>query len=112
MNTNWTIDHWINFGLFVATGIVAGMAGAETWNQLPNLITPKSTSTFLLGVLTFLRTMYTNKPRDPMVGERRSDPNPTIPVVETTKLSGGKVVPAVVESPGRPVEDQKPKTEG
>lgn len=109
MNSNWTLEHWMNLGLFVATLAFTGLGTVETWDQVPLRIGPPAVATFALSVLTFVRTMYTQKPRDPNVGERRSDPNPTIPVVENHTRAGKTITPAVVENPGRPLEDQPPK---
>ncbi len=110
MKSNWTADHWTNLALFVATLTLTGLGTVKTWDAIWASITPQSVSTFGLAITVFAKTMYTQKPRDPNVGERRSDPNPTVPVVEKKTLGGGTVVvPAVVENPGRPTEDQPEK---
>jgi len=105
---NWTVEHWTNFGLFVGTILLTGLGQVDKWGDIMNAMTPASVGGFGLACLTFLKTMYTNRPRDPQVGERRTDPLNTVPVVERKTFTGTTVVPAVVENPGRPVDDQKP----
>lgn len=106
---NWQLEHWTNLGMFVAVLLFTGLGTVTSWDAIPTYITPGSVSTFALAVLTFIKTMYTAKPRDPNIGERRSDPNRTVPVVGVTTTSGKTViVPAAVENPGRPIDDQKP----
>lgn len=109
MKSHWNSDHWTNLGLFMAVLLLTGLGTVETWEAIPAKITPAAVSTFGLAVATFLKTMYTPKPRDPNVGERRSDPLPTVPVTEKRSLGGGTtVVPAVVETPGRPLDPDAP----
>lgn len=68
----WTKDHWINLLLFVASLLFTGLGQITSWEEIPRSITPVSVSGFAMAVLTFLRTMYTQKPRQPF-GERRGD---------------------------------------
>lgn len=106
---NWTLEHWTNLGMFVAVLLFTGLGTVTSWQDIPKYITPGAVSTFALAVLTFIKTMYTNKPRDPNVGERRSDPLNTVPVTEKRTIGGGtQVVPAVVETPGRPIDPNAP----
>lgn len=107
---NWQLEHWTNLGLFMAVLLFTGLGTVETWEAIPRYITPAAVSTFALAVLTFVKTMYTQKPRDPNVGERRTDPNATVSVVEKRSLGGGTtIVPVAVPNPGRPVDPDAPK---
>lgn len=111
MRSNWNSDHWTNLGLFLSVLLLTGLGTVTTWDQIPARITPAAVSSFGLAVATFLKTMYTNKPRDPQFGTRSTDPNATVPVVEKRSLGGGTtLVPAVVETPGRPVDPNPPQT--
>ncbi len=110
MKSNWNSEHWTNLALFVASLALTGLGTVESWESIWKSITPQSVSAFGLSITVFLKVMYTQKPRDPYVGERRSDPLPTVPVVQKRTFGGGAtIVPAVVENPGRPVDDQDPK---
>ncbi len=104
MNTNWTLDHWINLGLFVASTLLVGLSSLASWHDVWAALTPGNVGGFGLGLVAFFRTMYTNKPRDPNVGERRSDPNPTAPVVQ---VGPNTVVPVPPVTAGRPVDPTK-----
>jgi hypothetical protein len=102
---NWTTEHYINLGLFVLTLLLTGLAQVQDWDHVTSAITPVSVSGFGLGVLTFIKTMYTAKPRDPNVGTRRSDPMPTAPIVNV----GGHQEPVPPVTPGRPVDPDAAK---
>ena len=102
---NWTLEHWLNLGLFVATLLLTGLGQVAKWEDVTHAITPLGVSSFGLAVLTFIRTMYTQKPRDPSVGTRRSDPLPTAPVVTVD----GQAEPIPPVTPGRPLDPDKPK---
>ncbi len=102
---NWTLEHWLNLGLFVATLLLTGLGQITTWHSIPSAITPLSVSAFGLSVLTFIRTMYTAKPRDPKVGTRATDPMPTAPLVNV----GGQAEPIPPVNPGRPVDPNAPQ---
>ena len=102
---NWTSEHYINLAMFVLTLLMTGLGQISSWNNIPAAITPISVSAFGLSVLTFLRTMYTAKPRDPSIGTRRSDPLNTQPVVNV----GGHAEPVPPVTPGRPVDPDAPK---
>lgn len=71
--TKWTLEHWTNLGLFMGTILLTGLGQIQAWSDIPAALTPASVAGFGLAVLTFLKTMYTQKPREPY-GERRSDP--------------------------------------
>lgn len=101
---HWTVDHWLNLGLFVAATLLVGLGSVKDWHSIMDSITPANVSGFGLAVLTFIRTMYTAKPRDPEVGTRRSDPEDTAPLVQ---VSPGVVRPVPPVTAGRPTEPQK-----
>jgi len=80
---NWTLEHWTNLGMFIATLAFTGLATVDTWQQVPLSMSPSAVSSFALAVLTFIKTMYTQKPRDPIEArERRTDPKPVDPPQE------------------------------
>lgn len=107
---NWNSDHWTNLGLFVSVLLLTGLGTVETWQVIPERITPPAVASFGLAVATFLKTMYTAKPRDTQFGTRSTDPNSTVAVVEKKNLGGvTTVVPTVVPNPGRPVDPDAPK---
>lgn len=105
--TNWTATHWLNLGIFLFGGMVStfGITAATSWSMLPHLFTPLTTIGYLVSLLGFLLQTATNRPRDPKVGERRSDPAPTAPLVE---VAPGTIAPVPPVTAGRPTEPEKP----
>ena len=101
---HWTADHYLNLGLFIASTLLVGLGSVADWHHVFSGITPANVSGFGLGILTFIRTMYTAKPRDPNIGTRSTDPAPTAPLIVTPT----KVIPVPPVTPGRPTEPENP----
>jgi len=100
----WTFDHWMNFGIFLLGAITAvGITASTQWGQVPSLFTPATTIGFAVSTLGFLRASVTNAARDPALGTRSTDPEPTERVVQI----GSKVIPIPPTNPGRPVDPDK-----
>jgi hypothetical protein len=89
--------------MFMAVLLFTGLGTVPTWHEIPAHITTVNVSAFALSIITFLKTMYTAKPRDPNVGTRRTDPNPTAPIVSV----GGEPTAVPPVNPGRPVDPEK-----
>ena len=106
--TNWTATHWLNLGIFLFGGMIStfGITSSTSWAMLPHLFTPLATIGYLVSLLGFLLQTATNRPRDPNVGQRRSDPNPTAPLEQ---IAPGVVQPVPPVTPGRPLDPEAPK---
>jgi len=97
----WSFDHWMNFGIFLLGAITAvGITASTQWGQVPSLFTPATTIGFAVSTLGFLRASVTNAARNPDIGTRSTDPNPTERVVQV----GQATIPVPPVTPGRPVE--------
>lgn len=101
----WTADHWINFGVFFlgAFTTAAGLTASTKWADIPAMLTPLVVIGFLVSLGGFLRASQTNAARDPTLGTRATDPNPTAPLVKVDHHV--EAVPPV--NPGRPVDPDK-----
>lgn len=103
----WTFDHWMNFGIFLLGAISAiGITASTSWGQVPSLFTPATVIGFLIATFGFLRASVTTAARDPLLGTRRSDPNPTAPLV---LVSPNAVAPVPPVTEGRPVDPDTKK---
>jgi hypothetical protein len=100
--SNWTAQHWLNFGIFLLGTVIStlGITASTPWADLPKLLTPLTTLGLGISLLGFLLQTATNKPRDPTLGTRSTDPADTERVVQV----GQKVVPVPPINPGRPVD--------
>jgi hypothetical protein len=67
------------------------------------MLTPLVVIGFLVSVGGFLRATQTNAARNPAIGTRASDPNPTAPLV----MDRGQVEPIPPVTAGRPVDPEK-----
>lgn len=102
----WTFDHWMNFGIFILGAVTAvGITATTRWWDVPSLFTPATVIGFAISVMGFLRASVTDKARDPALGSRSTDPNPTERVVKVGQVDVG--VPPV--TPGRPLDPDAPK---
>jgi len=91
----------MNFGIFLLGAVTAvGITASTHWGEVPGLFTPATTIGFLVSTLGFLRASVTDKARDPQLGTRSTDPEPTERVVKVK----GKTVPIPPVTPGRPVD--------
>jgi hypothetical protein len=100
----WSFDHWMNFGIFLLGAVTAiGITAGTHWGDVPNLFTPATVIGFLISIMGFLRASVTNAARDPKMGTRASDPEPTAPLERV----GNTVVPVPPVNPGRPVDPEK-----
>lgn len=102
----WTADHWLNFGIFIGGAVTAvGITATTSWGAVPALFTPATTIGFIISIMGFLRASLTDKARNPTLGSRSTDPNPTERVVGVGPVNVG--VPPV--TPGRPLDPDAPK---
>jgi hypothetical protein len=101
----WTFDHWMNLVIFLAGAVLAvGVTAATSWADMVKLFTPAIVLGFLISTAGFLKASNTNAARDPTLGTRRSDPNPTAPLVE---VGPNAVAPVPPVTAGRPVDPEK-----
>jgi glycerol uptake facilitator-like aquaporin len=100
----WSFDHWMNFVIFLAGAVLAvGITAATQWQDLPKLFTPAIVLGFVISTAGFLKASVTNAARNPDIGTRSTDPNPTERVVQV----GQATIPVPPVTPGRPVESPK-----
>ena len=98
----WGFDQWMNAAIFVLGALItaAGITATTHWADIPAMLTPAVVIGFLVSVFGFLRASNTNAGRDPSVGTRATDPNPTAPLV----IDRGHVEAVPPVNPGRPVD--------